>query len=380
MGFERVSALLRDWVARGELPCASYAVLRGSEVVTRDCIGWADREAGIPLRPDHLLRAFSNTKLVTSCAALQLLQQGRFALDDPIGEYIPQLAQLRVLRAGATDIHDTEPAREPVRIRHLLTHTAGFTYAFTRPDAPIAKAYLAARVSDPALDLSQMMDALASVPLVFQPGSAWNYSVAIDVVGRLVEVLGGERLDAYLQRHVFDPLGMQDTFFFVPPGKQDRLVAMYMGSQGGRLRRVDQLPYADAYRKPVARLNPGGGLVTSLGDYTTLVRTLLGGGAPLLGAAMLPLVTQNQLPAGMWIEDPVQEGRGHSFAASVTVHPNAADPGSEAGDVQWGGLAGTKWMFSPREDFGAVLMTQRYMGFDLPYWGEFKQAVRAALS
>ena len=383
MSFEGVDALLREWIERGELPCASYTVLRQGEVVARTAIGWADREARIPLRTDHLFRAFSNTKLVTSLAALQLLEEGRFGLDDPVGEYIPQLANLRVLRPGAKTIEDTEPAREPVRIRHLLTHTAGFTYAFTRPDAPIAKAYLAARVSDPELDLAQMMDALAQVPLVFQPGSAWNYSVAIDVVGRLVEVLAGEPLDAVFRRRIFAPLGMEDTFFFVPPAKQDRLVAMYMGSlkepRKPALRRVDQLPYPDAYRRPFPRLNPGGGLVTSLDDYTRLVGALLQGGAPLLKPRTMPLVTQNQLPPGMWIEDPVQEGRGHSLAASVTVHANPADPGSEPGDVQWGGLAGTKWMFSPREGFAVVLMTQRYMGFDLPYWGEFKQAVRSAL-
>jgi len=170
--FTRVDAALRQRIAQEELAGVSYAVLRGGELVARNCLGWADREAQVPLREDHLFRAFSNTKLVTSCAALQLLEQGRIGLDDPVGETIPALANLRVLRPGATSVDDTVPARAPVRIRHLLTHTAGFTYGFTDPDAPISAAYRAARVLDPALDLAQMMEALARVPLLFEPGSA----------------------------------------------------------------------------------------------------------------------------------------------------------------------------------------------------------------
>jgi CubicO group peptidase (beta-lactamase class C family) len=385
--FAPVDQALQAWIDREQLPGVSYEVLHGGSVVARKCLGWADREASVPLRDDHLFRIFSNTKLVTSCAALQLLEQGRFGADDPIGEYIPALAKLRVLRAGATSVDDTEPASEPVRIRHLLTHTAGFTYGFLQPDAPIAKAYAAAGILDESRDLAQMMEALGTLPLLFQPGSAWNYSVATDVVGRLVEVASGERLDAYFQRNIFEPLGMRDTFFVVPPTRADRLVAMYMGSlrEPARpgLRRVDHLPYEGAYRQAVPRLNAGGGLVSSLADYTQFVRTLLQGGGPLLKPATMPLLLDNQLAPGQWIGCPgipFVEGRGHSFGGSVTVRAHASDPSSAQGDVQWGGLAGTKWMFSPREDIAMVLMTQRYMASDLPFWPEFKRLVREALA
>jgi CubicO group peptidase (beta-lactamase class C family) len=337
------------------------------------------------MREDHLFRAFSNTKLVTSCAALQLLEQGRFGLDDPVGQYIPALRELRVLRPGATSVEDTEPAREPVRIRHLLTHTAGFTYGFTQPDAPIAKAYREARVLDPALDLAQMMEALGRLPLLFEPGSAWNYSVATDVVGRLVEVVSGQKLDEYFRRHIFAPLGMHDTFFAVPPDKQERLAALYIGSLKEPLRpglrRADQLPYEGAYRRNVPFLGGGGGLVSSLDDYSALVRALLGGGAPLLRPQTMELVTRNQLPAGLWIrfpDQPTQVGRGHSLAAAVVVEENPG-LGLAEGQVYWGGLAGTKWCFSPREDLAVVLMTQRYMGSDLPYWPAFLRALRQDL-
>jgi CubicO group peptidase (beta-lactamase class C family) len=385
MEFPAVNAALQAVLDGEQLAGVSYAVVRRDEVLARKCLGWADREASVPLRDDHLFRAFSNTKLVTSCAALQLLEQGRFGLDDPVGQYIPALSKLRVLRPRATRVEDTVPARTPVRIRHLLTHTAGFTYGFTDPDAPISAAYRDARVLDPALDLAQMMEALARVPLLFEPGSAWNYSVATDVVGRLVEVVSGQKLDDYFSQHIFAPLGMHDTFFSVPPEKQERLAPQYIGSLKEPLRpglrRADNLPFEGAYRKPTPFLGGGGGLVTSLDDYSALVRALLQGGAPLLRPETMALVTRNQLPEDMWIQfpgEPPQVGRGHSLAAAVVVN-EAPDVALAEGQVYWGGLAGTKWFFSPREDLAAVLMTQRYMGSDLPYWPAFLRALRQDL-
>jgi CubicO group peptidase (beta-lactamase class C family) len=385
MDFPAADAALQAALDGEQLAGVSYTVFRRGEVLARKCLGWADREARVPVREDHLFRAFSNTKLVTSCAALQLLEQGRFGLDDPVGRYIPALRELRVLRPGATRVEDSEPAREPVRIRHLLTHTAGFTYGFTQPGAPIAVAYREARVLDPALDLAQMMEALGRLPLRFEPGSAWNYSVATDVVGRLVEVVSGLELDAYFRRHVFAPLGMHDTFFSVPAEKQDRLAALYIGSLKEPLRpglrRADHLPYEGAYRRSVPFLGGGGGLVSSLDDYGALVRALLGGGAPLLRPETMALVTRNQLPQGMWIrfpDQPLQVGRGHSLAAAVVVEEKP-ELGLAKGQVYWGGLAGTKWFFSPREELAVVLMTQRYMGSDLPYWPAFLRALRQDL-
>jgi CubicO group peptidase (beta-lactamase class C family) len=386
MKFSAVDAALRAAIEGEQLAGVSYAIFRRHEVLARSCLGWADREARVPLREDHLFRAFSNTKLVASCAALQLLEQGLFDLDDPVCRYIPALERLVVLRPGATSIEDTLPAREPVRIRHLLTHTAGFTYGFTQPDGPIAAAYRDARLLDPTLDLAQMMEALARVPLLFEPGSGWSYSVASDVVGRLVEVVSGQKLDDYFRQHIFARLGMDDTFFCVPPEKQDRLAALYIGSLKDPLRpglrRADDLPYEGAYRRSMPFLGGGGGLVTSLDDYTALVRALLQGGAPLLQPQTMALVTRNQLPEAMWIQfpgQPLQVGRGHSLAAAVIAEETPGVALVE-GQVYWGGLAGTKWFFSPREDLAAVLMTQRYMGSDLPYWPNFLRALRQDLS
>jgi CubicO group peptidase (beta-lactamase class C family) len=385
MDFPAVNAALQAAIDGEQLAGASYTVFRRDEVLARKFLGWADRESRVPVREDHLFRAFSNTKLVTSCAALQLLEQGRFRLDDAVGQYLPALKDLRVLRPGATRMDDAEPAREPVRIRHLMTHTAGFTYGFTQPDAPVSQAYRDARVLDPRRDLAQMVEALGRLPLLFEPGSAWNYSVATDVLARLVEVVSGQKLDDYFRQHIFAPLGMHDTFFAVPPDKQARLAALYIGSikeplRPG-LRRCDNLPYEGAYLQSLPFLSGGGGLVTSLGDYTALVRALLQGGAPLLLPETMELVTRNQLPEGMWLQfpgQPLQAGRGHSLAAAVVVHETPGVSLAE-GQVYWGGLAGTKWFFSPREDLAAVLMTQRYMGSDLPYWPDFLRALRQDL-
>lgn len=354
-------------------------------MVARHCFGYADREAGLPLREDHIFRAFSNTKLVTSICALQLHEQGRFGFDDPIGEHIPELRDLRVLRPGASSVEDTEAAREPVRVRHLLTHTAGFTHGVFDPLSPVARAYADAGVTDPTVTLSEQMVRLSRLPLLFQPGTRWNYSVATDVVGRLIELRSGTTLDDYFRRYVFEPAGMTDTGFVVPPKDKARLAALYIGDLREPLKpgvvRADQLPHPGAYLQAQPRLNAGGGLVSTLGDFVRLVQVLMKGGAPLLRPESMRFLQECQLPAGMWVQFPgfpAIEGRGHSFAASVTVQPSDSDPTGRPDDVQWGGLAGTHWFLSPRERLGAVLMTQRFMSFGFPFWTEFKKAVRCS--
>lgn len=387
MDFDRVDAALQEEVERQRFAGFNYAVIHRGEVVARRCVGWADVERREPMRLDHLFRIFSCTKLVTSCAALQLWEQGRFAFDDPIGKYIPALADLKVLPSPDAPVDAARPARSPVLVRHLLTHTAGLTYGFLSPETPVARAYVEAGTGSPATTLAQQMEALGTLPLLFEPGSAWHYSVATDVVGRLVEVLSGQPLDAYFERHVFGPLGMHDTAFHVRDGQQDRLATHYVGDVNDPdkpgLASAEHLPYEGAFRRPAPRLNPGGGLVSSLGDYTRLVQALANGGAPLLKPATMAFVTQSQIPAAMTLGfpgQPVLQGRGHSFAASVFRERTSQDPAAEPGDVQWSGMSATRWMFAPRDRFGLVLMTQRYLGSGLPYWPRFKQAVRESLT
>ncbi|NBS96669.1 MAG: class A beta-lactamase-related serine hydrolase, partial [Betaproteobacteria bacterium] len=200
----------------------SSAVLHGSEVVDLHCAGWADRENRVALDPEHLFRIFSNTKLITSCAVLGMVEEGRLGLDDPIEAYLPQLGSRRVLRRGATDLADSEPARSSITVRHLLTHTAGLTSGILDPQSPLHAPYLDRGVRDPNTTLASMVDALADLPLVFHPGTQWEYSMATDVLSRLLEVVCGQAFDRVLLDRIFEPLAMRDTRFWVPPEQQHR--------------------------------------------------------------------------------------------------------------------------------------------------------------
>lgn len=384
--FGAVRAAMRRYVDADILPGVSYAVLQGRELLDLHCSGWADKERDVALRPDHLFRAFSNTKLVTSCAALLLYEEGRFALDDPIERHLPQLGGRRVLKPGAVSLADTEPARTPITIRQLMSHSSGLAYGVLDPGTLLFQAYNERGVLHPGTTLAQMVDVLAELPLAYHPGTAWEYSVATDVLARLVEVLSGERFDAFIQARILDPLGMTDTAFVVPEDKRDRLTAYYAGADlldplKPGLTRTDDSPYPKAYLMPVPRLSGGGGLVMSLPDMIALLRSLLPGGPTLLRAETIALMLRNQLPAGQFIRFPrIGEivGKGYGLGGAVTLAPSPLEPTGAAGEFQWGGIAGTHWWISPQANLAGILMTQRQWAFWHPYSFEFRQLVYQA--
>jgi CubicO group peptidase (beta-lactamase class C family) len=354
-------------------------VLVGRDLVDVKCIGWADKEAQIPLRVDHIFRVFSNTKLITSCAALLLFEEGRFQLDDPIERFIPQLANRRVLRPDATSLDQTEPAVRPITIRHLMSHSSGLSYGLLDPGTLIFNAYNARKVVNPATTLAQMMDVLADLPLVFHPGTSWEYSVATDVLARLVEVISGQRFDAFIQARILGPLGMVDTGFVV--SDRNRLVAFYAGADTvdpmkPGLTRADDAPYLGAYLRPVPRQSGGSGLVSTLADMVALIRSLLPGGPTLLTPDTIELMMTNQLPAGMWIRFAAYgelQGRGHGLTGALIVEPSAFDHQDARGELSWGGRAGTQWWISPKKNTAGLIMAQREMGFAHPFAVEFKR-------
>jgi CubicO group peptidase (beta-lactamase class C family) len=379
--FGPAHAAMRRLVDANILPGVSSAVLVGRDLVDVNCVGWADKEAQSELRVDHIFRVFSNTKLITCCAALLLFEEGRFKLDDPIEKFIPQLANRRVLRAGATSLDDTEPATRSITIRHLMSHSSGLSYGFFDPGATISKAYGERKVLNPATTLAQMMDVLADLPLTYQPGTSWEYSVAIDVIARLVEVLSGQRFDAFIQSRIFGPLGMVDTGFVVPEKSRGRFAACYVGADlmdpmKPGLTRTDVWPYPGAYLNPVPRLDGGGGLVSTLPDMLALIRSLLPGGPTLLKPETLALMMTNQLPEGTWIRFPLSgplHGRGYGLAGCVIVEPSRLDDKDSKGEFYWGGIAGTQWWISPKANVAGLLMTQRQMSFFHPFAIEFKR-------
>lgn len=385
--FNALHAAMRAQVDRGFLPGVSTALLKGRKVVDAFCYGFADREAKSLLREDHIFRVFSNTKLATSCAVLMLFEEGRIQWDDPIEAYIPELGARQVLKIGATRIDDVEPAKTSITIRHLMTHTSGLSYGVFDPGSVLFDAYNKAAVMHPGKPLGEMMETLALLPLSFQPGTQWEYSVATDVLGRLVEVVSGESFSAFLFRRIFEPLGMVDTDFWVPEAKLDRLCALYVGvdildpSKPG-LRRLDDKPFPGAYTRKFPRESGGGGLVSTLGDTVKLIQSLLPGGPTLLNPKTIDLMCRNQLPKDLCVQFPNMprfEGRCFGLGSSVATGASAWEPPEVVGEVGWGGLAGTVWWINPRIGIAAVLMTQRYMGFGNPYTVEFKRKAYQAL-
>jgi CubicO group peptidase (beta-lactamase class C family) len=385
--FGAAHAAMRRLVDGNILSGVSSAVLVGRDLVDVNCTGWADKEAQIPLRVDHLFRVFSNTKLVTSCAALLLFEQGRFQLDDPIEKFIPQLANRRVLRPGATSLGETEPARGSITIRHLLSHSAGLSYGIFDPGTAIFNAYQERKVLNPATTLAAMIDALAELPLVYHPGTSWEYSVATDVVARLVEVVSEEAFDKFIQRRILGPLGMVDTGFVVPEKDRSRLAAYYLGADltdpmKPGLTRADDFPYPGAYLRAVPRLNGGGGLVSSLPDMVALVRSLLPGGPTLLKPETIALMMTNQLADGVWMRFPIVgelRGKGYGLAGGLILQPSPIDHNDASGEIFWGGIAGTQWWISPKANVAGLLMTQRQMAFFHPFAFEFKRLAYEAV-
>lgn len=385
--FAALHAALQGQVDQGFLAGVSTALIQGGDVVDRFCCGWADREAGVPLREDHLMRVFSNTKLVTSCAVLLLCEEGRLQLDDPVARYLPALGRRMVLRPGATDLLDVEPAHTAMTVRHLMTHTSGLSYGMFDPGSLLFRAYQAAQVLSPRHDLAGLLEALGPLPLAFHPGTQWAYSVATDVLGRLVEVVTGERFGDFLRRRLFDPLGMVDTGFSVPAAQQGRLSALYGGVDlldpfKPGLVRMDDKPYPQAYLRPPMRESGGGGLVSTLNDMVRLVQALLPGNSSLLRPDTLHQMGRNQLAPGLHVlfpNMPSNPGRVFGLGSSVLAVPGRFDPPSSAGEISWGGLAGTTWWIHPQHRIAGVLMTQRYFGFGNPYTFMFRKLAYEAL-
>lgn len=365
----------------------SSAVLVGRDLVDVHCTGWADKEAQVPLRADHLFRVFSNTKLITSCAALLLFEEGRFQLDEPVETFLPQLGNRRVLRPGAESLDDTEPARGSITIRQLLSHSSGLSYGLFDPGSVMFRAYQERKVLNPTTPLADMIDTLADLPLVYHPGTSWEYSIATDVVGRLVEVVSGQPLDKFIQARIFAPLGMVDTTFAVPEKDHSRLAAYYAGADlmdpmKPGLTRTDNSPWPGAFVRAWPRLSGGGGLVSTLPDMVALVRSLLPGGSTLLKPETIAQMRTNQLADGVWMRFPMTGelvGKGYGLAGALTLQPSPFDHGDSTGEFWWGGVAGTQWWISPKANVAGLLMTQRQMAFFHPFAIEFKRLAYEAV-
>jgi len=387
----RIGQHLEDkYIGPGKLPCAVTLVARHGEVVWVNAQGLMDVERNKPAQRDTLFRIYSMTKPVTSIAMMQLYEQGRFLLDDPVHKYIPAWRNLRVYKGGTYPAFDTEPAASAMTIRDLLTHMSGLTYGFmerTHVDA----AYRQLKLDGSSiLTLEKLVDRLAGLPLEFSPGTAWNYSVSTDVVGYLVQLLSDQPLDDYFREHIFEPLDMVDTGFQVRPDQIDRFAACYLHQPGNTMKLQDD-PTRSRFLKAPRFLSGGGGLVSTIDDYHRFAQALCQGGAyrgeRIIGRKTLEFMRRNHLPGnqdlpalsvGAFSETP-HKGSGFGLGFSVKTDVTKSLTIGSEGEFGWGGLASTNFFVDPQEDMVVIFMTQLIPSSSYPVRQELRAMVHGAL-
>jgi CubicO group peptidase (beta-lactamase class C family) len=388
----RVDTHLKRYVDDGRLPGYQVMVSRHGKTAHLTSYGLADKEANRPVSVDTLWRIYSMTKPITSVAAMMLWEEGAFELSDPVSRWLPEFASPRVYTGGNATKPVTVPATEPIRVWHLLTHTAGLTYGFHRVHVTDEIYRLRGfEVSTPeGMDLAACVRAWAELPLAFQPGTEWNYSVATDVLGRLVEVISGQSLDVFFAERIFKPLGMTDTGFGCPPEQHARLAALYGVSQARtKPARIEALGKA-ALGRPTW-LSGGGGLVSTVRDYTRFTWMLLNGGAldgaRLLSPRTVAYMMRNHLPGGADLAtfgrplfaETRFDGVGFGLGFGVVVDPVAHRTLTSPGECHWGGMASTAFWVDPAEGLSVVFMTQLMPSSAYPIRSQLRQLIYPAL-
>ena len=385
------------YVDAGLLSGWLLAVSRHGKVAYVAHGGQRDKEAGLGVTTDTLWRIYSMTKPITSVATMMLYEEGRLELTDPVSKFIPAFKDMRVYTGGSDQRPVTVPATEPVRIHHLLTHTSGLTYGFHRVH-PVDGMYRAAgfELGDPPnVTLAEACDIWASMPLLFQPGTEWNYSVATDVLGRVVEVASGQSLDEFYAQRIFEPLGMTDTSFGARPDDLPRLATLYgRGALDGKATRMEGLGAA-ARKKPVM-LSGGGGLVSTAADYHRFTQMVLPrsdspagelDGVRLLSSRTVAYMTRNHLPGNQDLaqfgrplnaESP-QAGTGFGLGFAVVIDPPRLKVVCSAGELSWGGAASTAFWLDPAEELTVSFFTQLIPSSAHPIRAQLRQLVYQAL-
>jgi len=358
---ERLHAGIQRFVDEGKHAGAVSLVARNGRIVDWRAYGKRDLEAGLPMEKDTICRIYSMSKIVTSVAVLSLLEEARFRLDDPIGDYLPELARMKVLTGGTVEKPLLADAKVPITIRHLLTHTSGLTYDFG--DGTIDKIFREVKPFE-AASMGEFLQRVSRLPLAHEPGERFTYGVSTDVLGALVEKVSGRGLAEFLEERIFRPLGMKDTGFGVPEAKRGRLAKVYEKSPDGGLRPVKWLLEREPVLLPKL-LSGGGGLFSTTGDYLRFMQMLLNGGeldgARVLSPKTVELMMANHLTfASRPFRDNPSEGFGLGGAVRVDL---ARDGGlGSVGQFGWSGMATTYASLDPKEQTVALLFVQH-----LPY-------------
>ena len=369
---ERLKALMQNHVDAGHIVGGLSLVFRRGELVHQQTYGVRDLEAGDPMPKDGLFRIYSMSKVITSVAVMILYEEGHFQLDTPVSEFLPEFADVCVYQPG-----ECAPLVRPITIEHLLTHTSGLAYGLEPDQSPVDSLYYARKLLWGHEDLKEFVAALTQIPLQFQPGEQFLYSVSIDVLGRLVEVVSGMPFDEFLDERLFGPLGMKDTGFDVPPGQDDRIVTLYQTTQDGL---STEAFIGGSKVTPAVDVTffPGGhGMISTADDYLTFARMLLEGGAVdgtrILSPKTIELMMMNHLDV------PFAPGRGFGLGGMVVMSPAEAAIVGSAGEYSWSGAANTYFFVDPSEQLIAFVWTQLFpYGFEDMH-DEFRIAVYQAI-
>lgn len=394
----RIENWMQSYVDRGRFPGCSVLIARGGEEVYFSAVGHRDVEAATPMTRDSIVRIYSMTKPITSVAIMMLVEQGLFHLDAPISDFLPEFAKCQALIPGAESIDQTERCATPT-VHHLLTHTSGMSYPFNVGVLPKAMDERGIIFRADAGLLADQVKELAELPLAFKPGSRWEYSVSIDVLGRIVEVVSGKSLEAFFNEEIFAPLGMTETGFSVVAGGKERFAALYSSLEGNAmalnakrsggpiLRRIDGQdgsPWLNA-----SMHSGGGGLVGTIDDYMRFCEMLRSGGAGrngrLLSPKTLEFMMRNHLPGDIasmgptsFAEQPM-EGMGFGLGGSVVLNPGRVRAAGSVGDFSWGGMASTFFWVDPLHDMSVVFFTQLTPSSSYPARAQLKALVHGAL-
>ena len=367
---DRIAPAMQDFIDKGLCAGLATLVVRRGQLVHFNTVGYQDKDANIPLRDDTIYRIYSMTKPITSIALMQLYEQGKFLLNDPVSKFIPVFGETKVydgMTPTGIKLVDQSPR---MTIHHLLTHTSGLTYG-SRYDTPIEEMYRQMGRMNPEHTFETLTGKLAAIPLVFQPGTNWLYSVATDVCGYLVELISGVPFATYLEENIFKPLGMVDTHFTLPGDKVDRLSAIYAHDSNGNL--VSLEPSLENrvrdYTIPTKSPSGGGGLVSTISDYmnfcTLLINKGVFDGERILGRKTIDYMSRNHLPSHFPPDALGTERPGLGFGLGFRVVLNAALSGlmGSDGEYGWSGLADTYFWIDPQEDLFGIFMNQ-YMKVD----------------
>ena len=391
---ERIATLVQDAVDRNEIAGAVTLVSRLGRVGHLEAVGWRDIGRDAPMETDTLFRIASMTKAVTSVAVMQLYETGALMLTDPVSKYLPMFATMEVLtpsEEGGGAEYTLEPAR-PITIRHLLTHTSGLSYRFLSPPQ-LAPRYLEASITDGLSQtdgtVGEMVDRLAALPLVHQPGERFTYALGVDVLGRVIEVITGETLADYMAAEIFEPLGMVDTGFFTDPADADRFASVYTPRDAGIVK-VSESPVVSSDRRtiysngypydgPQTYYSGGAGLSSTISDYGRFLQALLNGGeldrTQILGRRTVQLMTRDHL-VGLGVPD---TGQRFGLGFSLSGDPGLTGGPRSEGAFGWLGFFNTVYWVDPDEQLVAIIMTQLYPNNGSQLTDKFEVAVYSAI-